>query len=154
MNILGKNGLGNLLKIILICSFIIGIPLIIIMPFLLNHVNNVYASMFIIYPNGILMLGIVYQFIKLFKSLEDNNPFNYTNVKIMKVTGIISFIMSILWIIDLLFMIFIMHNMHVNYIIVLIFLGVLFFGVSIALYILSELLREATVYKDENYLTI
>lgn len=154
MSILGKNGLGNLLKVILICSFIIGIPLIIVMPFLLNHVNNVYASMFIIYPNGILMLGIVYQFIKLFKSLEDNNPFNYTNVKIMKVTGIISFIMSILWIIDLLFMIFIMHNMHINYIIVLIFLSVLFFGVSIALYILSELLRQATEYKDENDLTI
>lgn len=154
MSILGKNGLGNLLKIILICSFILGIPLIVVMPFLLNHVNNVYASMFIIYPNGILMLGIVYQFIKLFKSLEDNNPFNYTNVKIMKVTGIISFIMSILWIIDLLFMIFIMHNMHINYIIVLIFLSVLFFGVSIALYILSELLRQATEYKDENDLTI
>ena len=154
MSILGKNGLGNLLKIILICSFILGIPLIVVMPFLLNHVNNVYASMFIIYPNGILMLGIVYQFIKLFKSLEDNNPFNYTNVKIMKVKWIIYFIMSILCRIDVLFMIFIMHNMHVNYIIVLIFLGVLFFGVSIALYILSELLRQATEYKDENDLTI
>ena len=62
--------------------------------------------------------------------------------------------MSILWFIDLLFMIFIIGNTYVNYIIVLIFLTVLFLGVSIALYILSELFSQATNYKQENDLTI
>ena len=36
----------------------------------------------------------------------------------------------------------------------LLFLCILFLGVSIALYILSELFRQATEYKKENDLTI
>ena len=51
-------------------------------------------------------------------------------------------------------MIFIIGNTYVNYIIVLIFITGLFLGVSIALYILSELFRQATDYKQENDLTI
>ena len=100
------------------------------------------------------MLGIIYQFIKLFKSLEDNKPFTTKNVNILKRTSIISLTISILWLIDLFFMIFIMKNTYVNYIIVIVFLSALFFGVAIALYILKELILQATRYKEENDLTI
>ena len=62
--------------------------------------------------------------------------------------------MSIMWILDLVFMITIMKNTYINYIIVILFLSVLFFGVSIALYILKELIYQATKYKEENDLTI
>lgn len=154
MKIIGKNGLGKLLKIILIIGFIVSIPTIICSPFLLNHTRKTIYSMFIIYPNGVLMLGIIFEFIKLFKSLEENNPFTFKNVKILKDTGIISFVMSILWFIDLIFMIFIINNRYINYIIVLSFLTLLFFGFSIGLYILSELMKQATEYKEENDLTI
>lgn len=154
MKIVGEKGLGKLLKVILIIGFILSIPTIIISPHLLNHTRSTIYSMFIIYPNGILMLGIIYQFIILFKSLEDNNPFTIKNVNILKKTSLISFIMSILWFIDLLFMIFIINNSYINYILVLSFLILLFFGVGIALYILSELFKQATEYKEENDLTI
>ena len=86
--------------------------------------------------------------------LQRNNPFNYENVKTLKIGSIISFVMSIIWIIDMLFMIFMIGNTYINYIIVLVFLAILFFGVSIALYILAELFRQATDYKEENDLTI
>lgn len=148
------NKLGKFLKIILIIGIIFSIPLIIISPYLLNHTSKTIYSMFVIYPNGLLMILIALEFVKLFKSLEDNNPFNFNNVKILKNTAVMSLIMSILWFMDLLFMLFIIGNNHVNYIIVLIFLTGLFFGVSIALYILSELFRQATNYKQENDLTI
>lgn len=148
------NKLGKILKILLIIGTIVSIPLVIISPMLLNHTSNTLYSMFVIYPNGLLMILIAYEFIKLFKSLEDNNPFNYENVKTLKNTSIMSLIMSILWFIDLLFMIFVIGNTYVNYIIVLLFLTGLFFGVSIALYILSELFKNATDYKKENDLTI
>ncbi len=154
MQITGKNGLGKTLKIVLIIGFIIMIPAIIISPLLLHHTRNSIYSMFIIYPNGILFLYIVYQFIKLFKSLEDNKPFTTSNVSILRKTSFITLAMSILWLIDLLFMIIVMKNTYVNYIIVIIFLAVLFFGVSIALYILKELISQATKYKEENDLTI
>lgn len=148
------NKLGKLLKNLLIIGTIVAIPFIVISPMLLNHTSKTLYSMFVIYPNGILMVLIAIQFIKLFKSLEVNEPFTYDNVKILKTTSIISLIMSILWFIDLLFMIFIIGNTYVNYIIVLIFLTGLFLGVSIALYILSELFKQATDYKQENDLTI
>lgn len=151
---LNSKKLGKILKYILIVGFIISIPIIITMPFLLKNNISTINTIIIIYPNGILMLGIIYQFIKLFKSLEINNPFNYENVKILKNTGTISLIMSIFWIIDLIDMIFIIKNSYINYIIVLVFLAVLFFGVSIALYILSILFKQATDYKIENDLTI
>ena len=148
------NKLGKLLKTLLIIGTILAIPFIAISPMFLNHTSKRLYSMFIIYPNGLLMVLIAVQFIKLFKSLEVGNPFTYENVKILKITSITSLIMSILWFIDLLFMIFIIGNTYVNYIIVLIFLTVLFLGVSIALYILSELFSQATNYKQENDLTI
>lgn len=154
MQITGKKGLGKTLKIVLIIGFIIMMPAIIISPLLLHHTRNSLYSMFIIYPNGILFLGIVYQFIKLFKSLEDNKPFTTSNVSILRKTSFITLAMSILWLIDLLFMIIVMKNTYVNYIIVIIFLAVLFFGVSIALYILKELISQATKYKEENDLTV
>ena len=148
------NKLGKLLKILLIIGTIVVIPLIVISPMLLNHTSKTLYSMFVIYPNGILMVLIAFEFIKLFKSLEENKPFTYDNVKILKNTSVLSLIMSILWLIDLLFMVFIIGNTYVNYIIVLIFLTGLFLGVSIALYILSELFKQATDYKQENDLTI
>lgn len=146
--------IGILLKTVLIIGLVVAIPCVIISPFLLEHTRSVIYSMIIIYPNSLLMIGITIQFIKLFQSLERNNPFNYENVRTLKIGSIISFVMSILWIIDMLFMIFMIGNTYINYIIVLVFLAILFFGVSIALYILAELFRQATDYKEENDLTI
>ena len=146
--------IGILLKTVLIIGLVVAIPCVIISPFLLEHTRSVIYSMIIIYPNSLLMIGITIQFIKLFQSLERNNPFNYENVRTLKLGSIISFVMSILWIIDMLFMIFMIGNTYINYIIVLVFLAILFFGVSIALYILAELFRQATDYKEENDLTI
>lgn len=146
--------LGKVLKIVLIIGMIVAIPVVGIIPFLLKHNISMLHTMFIIYPNGVLMIAITWEFVKLFKSLEDNNPFNYDNVKILKDTGIISHIMSILWFVDLLDLLLIIKNYYMNYILVLIFLTVLFFGVGIALYILSALFKQATDYKEENDLTI
>lgn len=154
MKVLGNKGLGKVLKIFLIALFIIAIPTLIGLPFIMYHISNKMYSMVIVYPNGVLMLMIMYEVISLFKSLEDNNPFCYRNVGILKKCSIISFIMSILWVLDLIFMIFIIHNTYFNYMLVLVFLALLFFGASIALIILAELIKQATIYKEENDLTI
>jgi len=146
--------MGNLLKKIVIVGIILAIPIIILVPFLLNNNYSVIYSMIIVYPNGLLMLGIAYQFLKMFKSLEKNKPFTNENINILKKTGYLSFSMSLLWIIDLFIMILLIHNTYVNYIIVLLFLFILFFGVGIALWTLSLLLKQATEYKEENDLTI
>ena len=146
--------MGNILKIIVVIGIVCSIPVIILIPFLLSNNYSVLYSMLIVYPNGLLMIGIAIQFLKMFRSLEKNQPFTQDNVNILKKTGILSFIMSGLWIIDLLIMIFIIKNTYINYIIVLLFLFILFFGVGIALWTLSLLFLQATKYKEENDLTI
>ncbi len=146
--------MGKILKIIVIIGIIISIPIIILTPFILSNNYSVLYSMMIVYPNGLLMILIAYQFLKMFKSLEKNKPFTNENVIILKNTGYLSFIMSLLWIIDLLIMVFLIHNTYINYILVLLFLFVLFFGVGVALWTLSLLLHQATEYKEENDLTI
>jgi ABC-type amino acid transport system permease subunit len=102
----------------------------------------------------VVLLIITYKFIGLFDSLKQNNPFCENNIKILKRTGIVSLIGSILWLIDFFYEIIVVKSDDIVFNATLIFLAVLFFGVSIALYILSELLKEATKYKKENELTI
>lgn len=155
MKILGKDGIGTFLKIFLQTCFYGGIVLLIILPFQLQMVGlHLNATAFVIYPNGIALLAIVYQFIGLFDSLKNNNPFCPENVKRLKVAGIASLVEAVLWAIDLVFQTLIVKSFEPVSILVLIFMFILFIGVSIALYILAELIRQATEYKEENELTI
>lgn len=156
MKITGEKGLGNILKIFLQICLGLGIITVIILPFLLQkfYVLNLINCIVIIYPNGLVLSVITYKFIKLFNSLKNNNPFCESNVKILKSTGIVAFIGSILWLLDLIYEIIVMKTDYIVIIVTLIFLFILFLGVSIALYMLSELLKEATEYKEENELTI
>lgn len=155
MKILGENGLGRFLKVFLQTCFFGGILLLIILPFQLQMVGlHLNATAAIIYPNGIALLVIVYQFIGLFDSLKQNNPFCLENVKRLKYAGIASLIEAILWAIDLIYQLVLAKSFEPQFLLVLIFLFILFIGVSIALYILAELIRQAIEYKVENELTI
>ncbi|MBP5679182.1 MAG: DUF2975 domain-containing protein [Bacilli bacterium] len=148
------NKMGKILKTIVIIGIVFAIPCILLVPFLLSNNYSVLYSMIIVYPNGGLMVAIAFQFLKMFDSLEKNNPFTKENVKILQKTGRLSFGMSLLWLMDLFIMIALIHNTYINYILVLLFLFILFFGVGIALWTLSLLLQQATEYKEENDLTI
>lgn len=155
MQITGKKGIGNILKTLLQIAFYGGIILLVILPFILQAFGiQLNASMYIIYPNGIVLLMIVKQFIKLFDSLKKNQPFSESNVTILKSTAKVVLIESFLWLIDLLYEIILAKAYDILLILVVTFLSILFLGVSIALYVLAELFKEATQYKQENELTI
>ena len=155
MKILGENGLGKVLKLFLQICFFGGIIVLIILPFLLQMVGlHLNASAFIIYPNGIALLVIAYQFIGLFDSLKKNNPFCMENVKRLKNAGIASLAEALLWGMDLFVQTVLVKSFEPISILVLLFMFILFIGVAIALYILSELLKQATNYKEEIELTI
>ena len=98
------SNLGKFLKIILIVSIIIAIPLVIVLPFILK---GLIFSKLIVYPNSLVMLLIAIQFTKLFKSIEEDNPFTLKNTKILKNASIYSFVMSFLWFIDSIYLLFI-----------------------------------------------
>ena len=155
MQIFGKNSIGNFLKIFLQICFYFGIILLVILPFILKILGfNMEASMFVIYPNGIILLLITRNFIKLFDSLKNNTPFCIENVRILKKTSVISFVGALFWLIDLGYQLLFVNAKDIVFIVTLGFLSILFLGVAIALYILSELFKQAYNYKEENELTI
>ena len=125
------------------------------LPFLLQLVGlKLNATAFVIYPNGIALLVIVRQFIGQFDSLKNKNPFCIENSKRLKNCCIASLVETALLIIDLLYMIFLVKSEDIFVLLVMVFMIILFIGVSIAFYILSELIKQATEYKKENDLTI
>ena len=155
MEIFGEKGIGKFLKVLLQVCFWVGIAVLIVLPFLLQLVGlKLNATAFVIYPNGIALLVIVRQFIGQFDSLKNKKPFCMENVKRLKTSGIASLVETALWTIDLLYTIFLSKGADVMIVLVLAFLIILFAGVSIAFYILAELIKQATEYKEENELTI
>ena len=155
MEIFGEKGIGKFLEVLLQVCFWGGIAVLIVLPFLLQLVGlKLNATAFVIYPNGIALLVIVRQFIGQFDSLKNKKPFCIENVKRLKTSGIASLVETALWTIDLLYTVFLAKGADVIIVLVLAFLIILFAGVSIAFYILAELIKQATEYKEENELTI
>lgn len=155
MRVTGKSGLGDILGKFLKICFWGGVIVLAILPFALNALGlNLNASAFVIYPNGIVLLVMAHQFIKLFESLKNENPFCENNVKTLKKTAIASVVEAGFWLIDIIYEIALVRVFDIVIMVVLIFLCALFLAVAIALYILSELFKEATKYKAENELTI
>lgn len=155
MKVKGINGIGNILKIILQISLVLGVIFLVCLYWIVKKVNLDF-NWFIacIYPCGISFLVLVYQFIGLFDSLKEENPFCRENSKRMNISMISSLIISIFILIGLLLTIFVYDVYTLELKVALSFLVILFFGVSIALYILKELFIEAIEYKEENDLTI
>lgn len=155
MKMEGNTGIGNILKTILQICFWAGIIILIIIPFVLQEFGlNIKVSSIIAYPNGTILLIMIHNFIKLFDSVKNNNPFCDENVQTLKWTSIVSLVGSLLWIVDIPLKFIITNELDTVYVLTLLFLAILYIGVSISLYILSELFKKATEYKKENELTI
>lgn len=151
MKITGKKSLSNAINNGLRILFIIGILVIVLLPIwlkyyciYLNPSLNYNTALIILYLSGIPGLIIVWEFVKMFGTLKNNNPFVKENVKVLKVCSLCSFIILIEYLIGIFFI-------RAMFPIV----AVVIFAVAwLGLYILSELLKQAIKYKEENDLTI
>lgn len=145
----------KILNIVLKISLIVGIVLLLALWKWLELLNIKFDILvFLIYPAGILFLGLVIEFIKLFNQFNAEKSFHLTTVKYLKSASRISFVISIITFIALLLSIFIYPTYTLTLKISLTFFTILFIGVGIALYLLAELFRQATEFKEENDLTI
>ena len=154
MEIFGKRGLGNILKILLQFVLVLGILILISFPIILRFTNiSINPNIILFYPNAICLLLIIYQFIRLFDSLKNNNPFCENTVKRLKKSEKISGVTSVIWFLDILYEVIFVRHLN-PYILILVFLFILFVGVTIALFLLAELFNKAIEYKNENDLTI
>ena len=151
MKVTGKRSLGAMIEICLKLIMIIGIIIVIGLPFFLEKYREwmhpqieYYPTLAILYLAGIPALIVVYRFIKIFHTLGKNNPFCIENVKHLKVISVCSFIIMLEFMIGIFF---------ITSVFAIVIIGV--FAVTwLGCYILSELLKEAIKYKEENELTI
>ncbi len=151
MKITGKRSLGSFIEICLKLLMVIGIIIIIGLPYFLQKYAewmhpqiNYYPALIILYVSGIPALIIVYKFIKIFHTLGQSNPFRMENVEHLKVISICSLIIMLEFMVGIFF---------ITSVFGVVIIGI--FAVAwLGAYILSELLKEAIQYKEENDLTI
>jgi len=153
MPILGKNGLSGGVKIFLDMVFWGGILILISLPvtlkwyfdMLANSSNeNFYFLLAFLYVTGLFCLTIVNELRKIFKTLIRMNPFMMDNVNSLKSMAIAAFAIAAAYIVKIIF-----FSTILTIIVAMIFIIAGLFSL-----ILSEVFKQAVIYKEENDLTI
>lgn len=149
----GTKKLSSFVKLFLDLVFAGGIFLYISLPFtlkwyfnLLSNTSgeNYYFMMGFLYISGLFCLSIVYELRKIFKTLTAMNPFIMENVKSLKSMAISGFAVAVCYIVKVIF-----YNTILTMIVTMIFIIAGLFA-----FILSEVFRQAVIFKEENDLTI
>lgn len=154
MRIIGQNSLASLVKYILYMVFAGGIAIFISLPISLSwYLSMTYGTVSdkifyfllgLLYATGLLALLIVFEIIKIFKSLDGKEPFIMSNAISLNRMGTYSFFIAFFYIFKVFF-----FNSIATLIIIMIFVIAGFFSI-----ILSEVFRQAVEAKQENDLTI
>lgn len=151
MKVTGKYSLSALIEFALKGIMVLGIVVILTLPYVLqkyaewmNPQIEYYPTLAILYASGMPAVVIVHQFIKIFHTLTQDNPFTCENVKHFRVISVCSLIIAIEYVIGIFF---------ITSIFAIVIIGV--FAVCwLGTYILAKLLEQAIAYKEENELTI
>lgn len=169
MKITGNRSISSMIKIFLIILFAICIAAIIAVPIFVEKQGaesfksmildeSLGTTIIVIYLSGIPALIMLYQFIRIFSSLEKGEVFNRKIENRFLITSICSIIIGIIYGIN----IFIIPNKikHFEYstIITLVFFSIviamIFLILGIGLIVLKEIYKTAIDNKEENDLTI
>lgn len=156
MKIISKKGLSGLVEIMLTIILIGGIGIWLTIPWSLTKLipifkpfqvfnrNYRFFIMSILYITGAPCLYIVFEIRQFFKSINKNNPFIYSNVKILNNIGYCSFFIAACYLIKIF-----MYPTVLTIVITMIFIIAGFFGV-----VLAEVFRLAVDTKEEHDLVI
>jgi hypothetical protein len=153
MRIIDEKGLSGYVKKLLNLVFLGGIGILLCLPYLLNWYldrlyypaqRSYYFLLFFLYFTGAFCLWIIYEMIKIFKTLNRKNPFMMDNVISLQKTAFSSFIIAAAYIVKIIF-----YNSFLTMVITMIFVIA-----GLFLTILSEVFKQAVEYKEENDLTI
>lgn len=151
MQIIGEKGLSGYVKLLLDAVFIGGIAIFLTLPWclkiafdLIKNDENYYFLLVFFYFTGVFALSLVYEMRKVFKNINQRNPFIIENVKSFKHMSVASFIISIAYIVKVIFFPSILT----------IIMTMVFIIAGLFLLILSEVFHQAVFVKEENDLTI
>ena len=162
MKILGKKSLASVIKIFLIILLVIALlvvtvgGIVLIKEFEFFNSSNSLRTLIVLYLSSWIASILIYQFIGIFKSLENNNIFDITNLKRLKISYICSIVMGVMYLLNsiVLFLSQENENWIIIYIILTFIITLVFLIFGIGLIVLSEIYKRAIKYKEENDLTI
>ena len=127
----------------------------------MENVEKSMASLILfimIITTGIIALFIIYQFIKIFQHLKDNELFCEDNVKRLSIISIYCFVISTIYFITAIFAIAIITKYFQEFVYYILFsliiLAIIFGVAGIGIKILNEIYKKAIEYKEENDFTI
>lgn len=169
MKITGKKSISSIIKIFLIILFVLCIVSIVIVPIFIkkNGVGSFKQVIFeeplgitiiFIYLSSIPALIMLYEFIKIFSSLEKENVFSKIIANRFLITSICSIIIGIIYGINVFVAQIKNSNFEYSAVIVYLFFSIItsmiFLILGIGLTILREIYKTAIKNKEENDLTI
>lgn len=162
MKLTGKKGIADILKIILMIIFVICVLSMIITPMFLEKgmITNekLGLTVVLIYVSSVPALIMLYQFIKIFEQLENENIFTKIIERRFLKSSVCSIIIGIIYIINILIIPSKIASFERTSIIVYVFFSaitaVIFLMFGIGLIILREIYKTAIQNKEENDLTI
>ena len=162
MKISGKKGIAVILKIILVIIFVVCILSMAITPIFLKQgaitKEKLGATIICIYISSIPALVMLYQFIKIFSSLEKEVVFSRTIENRFLVTSICSIIIGIIYGINVIVMPNKIAQFEYSAIIAYVFFSIvtamIFLILGIGLIVLKSIYKTAIENKEENDLTI
>ena len=154
MKFAGKYSLSFFIKILLIVVMAITVLIVAALPWVVEFylkidygIYNAYARtvlLIVLYPCGISAFFVENELRRIFKTLEDKNPFIGQNVKSLNRMGFLMVAVFIMFIVKI-----IMLNTIMTMISALAFIVIALFC-----FILADVFKQAVAYKQENDLTI
>lgn len=158
--IVGLKGLFTIISVIDIAVFTVIIKII---KHIVRNENmqsnifdlNLYAMMLL---SGIIALFMIYQFIKIFNNLKNNDLFSTDSSNRLNIVKNSCFLISVVYCIIAILIFIIMNKMTEEFIhfmfVLSVILAIVFVVFGIGMKILNEIYKKAIEYKEENDLII
>ncbi len=150
--IIGRCSLVSLLEKLCWLLLFAGLALSVALPWILDYYDRIFwhdnlgadyiRILLVLYPSAAMALSVVWQLRKILVNVTGGSPFSRENARRVKIVSVCCFVVAIL------FLLGIVPSLLAP------MLGLAFLFLSALALVLSELVRQAAIYKEENDLTI
>jgi len=154
MVIIGERGLSGLVKYTLELMLLVVTMVLLTLPITVRMYLGTYVSiagenyywflLVFLWVSGLLYMGIVYELRKMFKSLNQREPFTRENVASFRKIAVLALWVAAIYAIKIIFYISLLT----------VVIGMAALSVGLCALIIGEVFRQAVEVKEENDLTI
>ena len=151
ISIIGRRSLVSLLEKLCWLLLFAGLAVSVALPWILDYSGRIYWQdlgsdyiriLLVLYPSAVMALLVIWQLRKILVNVNSGSPFSLENARRVKTVSICCLVVGIL------FLLGIVPSLLAP------MLGLAFLFLSSLALVLSELVKQAALYKEENDLTI